>query len=235
MVVDRTLDKYLADIIFATACCGFEYNSSIKRYQLKVGHITEQMFYNMADQACRIGKKLTVESVNALLQWTYKNAFYYDEIQYSLPVSLLVNGESIRIRFLYNGNECFVDLMKMTESEFLILKTNFGILHRQQFMQIYANDNIGKGHIIYIPSYGNAVVLQTWLVRPLDYHNYADWHFMRDLWRYNVSENIWYAYNSLSEFVNGHISWGEFLTVIDLFNKNGLSTFVFRMMLNSLE
>ena len=45
--------------------------------------------------------------------------------------------------------------MKMTESEFLVLQTDLRILKEQQVMQIYVNDNIGKGESIYISSYGN--------------------------------------------------------------------------------
>ena len=131
MVVDKTLDKYLADIILTMTCNGFEYNSEIKRYQLRISHITESIFNNMADRASAIGKKLTVEMV----------------------------------------------LMKMTESEFLVLRTDLRILKEQQVMQIYANDNIGKGESIYISSYGNVKVLQSWILMPLEYHYYADWHY----------------------------------------------------------
>ena len=158
MVVDKTLDKYLADIIFTTTCNGFEYDSDINRFQLKVSHITEQMFNNMADKASDIGKKLTIESVNSLLQWIQKDAFYCDEILYSLPIPLFVNGESIRVKFNCNGLDCFADLMKMTESEFLVLQTDLKLLKEQRFMQIYANDNMGKGETVYISSVGNVIV-----------------------------------------------------------------------------
>ena len=235
MVVDKTLDRYLADIIFTTTCNGFEYNRDMERYQLKVSHITEQMFGNMADRACDIKKKLTVESVNTLLLWTQKDAFYYDEIQYSLPVSLLINGEAIRIRFLYNGNVYFADLMKMTESEFIVLQTDFGNLHNQKFMQIYANDTIGENEAVFIPSCGHINIVKACLLKPLDYYSYADWHFMRNLWRFDVNENLWHVYNSLSEFVDERISWDSFQKMMDVFCKNGLSTFVFRLMLNSIK
>ena len=235
MVVDKTLDKYLADIIFTIACNGFEYDSDIKRYQLKVCHITEQMFNNMADKASDIGKKLTIESVNSLLQWIQKDAFYCDEILYSLPISLFVNGESIRVKFNYNGTGYFADLMKMTESEFLVLQTDLKLLKEQRFMQIYANDNMGKDETVYISSVGNVIVSQAWLLKPLDYHSYADWHFMRDLWRNNVADNLWHAYNVLVEFANMRITWDKFMNIMNLFNNNGLSTFVFRMMLNSIN
>ena len=186
MVVDKTLDKYLADIILTMTCNGFEYNSEIKRYQLRISHITESIFNNMADRAFAIGKKLTVEMVNTLLEWTQKDVFYCEELLYTLPVKLLGYGEAIRIKFQYDGRTIFADLMKMTESEFLVLRTDLRILKEQQVMQIYANDNIGKGESIYISSYGNVKVLQSWILMPLEYHYYADWHFMRDLWRYNV-------------------------------------------------
>lgn len=235
MVVDKTLDKYLADIIFTTTCNGFEYDSDINRFQLKVSHITEQMFNNMADKASDIGKKLTIESVNSLLQWIQKDAFYCDEILYSLPISLFVNGESIRVKFNCNGLGCYADLMKMTESEFLVLQTDLKLLKEQRFMQIYANDNMGKGETVYISSVGNVIVSQAWLLKPLDYHSYADWHFMRDLWRNNVADNLWHAYNVLVEFANVRITWDRFMKIMNLFNDNGLSTFVFRMMLNSIN
>lgn len=235
MVVDKTLDKHLADIIFTATCNGFEYDSDINRFQLKVSHITEQMFNNMADQASDIGKKLTIESVNSLLQWIQKDAFYCDEILYSLPISLFVNGESIRVKFNYNGRDYFADLMKMTESEFLILQTDLKLLKEQRFMQIYANDNMGKDETVYISSVGNVKVSQAWLLKPLDYHSYADWHFMRDLWRNNVTDNLWHAYNVLVEFANMRITWDKFMNIMNLFNNNGLSTFVFRMMLNSIN
>ena len=89
MVVDKTLDKYLADIILTMTCNGFEYNSEIKRYQLRISHITESIFNNMADRASVIGKKLTVEMVNTLLEWTQKDVFYCEELLYTLPVKLL--------------------------------------------------------------------------------------------------------------------------------------------------
>lgn len=164
-----------------------------------------------------------------------KNAFYYDEIQYSLPVSLLINGEAIRIRFLYNGNVYFADLMKMTESEFIVLQTDFGNLHNQKFMQIYANDTIGENEAIFIPSCGHINIVKACLLKPLDYYSYADWHFMRNLWRFDVNENLWHVYNSLSEFVDERISWDSFQKMMDVFCKNGLSTFVFRLMLNSIK
>ena len=123
----------------------------------------------------------------------------------------------------------------MTESEFLVLRTDLRILKEQQVMHIYANDNIGKGESIYISSYGNVKVLQSWILMPLEYHYYADWHFMRDLWRYNVVDNLWFTYNALTEFINMHITWEKFINIMDLFKKNGLSTFVFRMMLNSMK
>lgn len=144
MVVDKTLDKYLADIILTMTCNGFEYNSEIKRYQLRISHITESIFNNMADRASAIGKKLTVEMVNTLLEWTQKDVFYCEELLYTLPVKLLGYGEAIRIKFQYDGRTIFADLMKMTESEFLVLRTDLRILKEQQVMQIYANDNIGK-------------------------------------------------------------------------------------------
>ena len=235
MVVDKTLDKYLADIILTMTCNGFEYNSEIKRYQLRISHITESIFNNMADRASAIGKKLTVEMVNTLLEWTQKDVFYCEELLYTLPVKLLGYGEAIRIKFQYDGRTIFADLMKMTESEFLVLRTDLRILKEQQVMQIYANDNIGKGESIYISSYGNVKVLQSWILMPLEYHYYADWHFMRDLWRYNVVDNLWFTYNALTEFINMHINWEKFINIMDLFKKNGLSTFVFRMMLNSMK
>lgn len=235
MVVDKTLDKYLADIILTMTCNGFEYNSEIKRYQLRISHITESIFNNMADRASAIGKKLTVEMVNTLLEWTQKDVFYCEELLYTLPVKLLGYGEAIRIKFQYDGRTIFADLMKMTESEFLVLRTDLRILKEQQVMQIYANDNIGKGESIYISSYGNVKVLQSWILMPLEYHYYADWHFMRDLWRYNVVDNLWSTYNALTEFINMHITWEKFINIMDLFKKNGLSTFVFRMMLNSMK
>ena len=235
MVVDKTLDKYLADIILTMTCNGFEYNSEIKRYQLRISHITESIFNNMADRASAIGKKLTVEMVNTLLEWTQKDVFYCEELLYTLPVKLLGYGEAIRIKFQYDGRTIFADLMKMTESEFLVLRTDLRILKEQQVMQIYANDNIGKGESIYISSYGNVKVLQSWILMPLEYHYYADWHFMRDLWRYNVVDNLWFTYNVLTEFINMHITWEKFINIMDLFKKNGLSTFVFRMMLNSMK
>ena len=102
-------------------------------------------------------------------------------------------------------------------------------------MQIYANDNMGKDETIYISSVGNIIVSQAWLLKPLDYHSYADWHFMRDLWRNNVADNLWHAYNVLVEFANMRITWEKFLNILNIFNKNGLSTFVFRMMLNSIK
>lgn len=235
MVVDKTLDKYLADIILTMTCNGFEYNSEIKRYQLRISHITESIFNNMADRASVIGKKLTVEMVNTLLEWTQKDVFYCEELLYTLPVKLLGYGEAIRIKFQYDGRTNFADLMKMTESEFLVLQTDLRILKEQQVMQIYANDNIGKGESIYISSYGNVKVLQSWILMPLEYHYYADWHFMRDLWRYNVVDNLWFTYKALTEFINMHITWEKFINIMDLFKKNGLSTFVFRMMLNSMK
>lgn len=235
MVVDKTLDKYLADIILTMTCNGFEYNSEIKRYQLRISHITESIFNNMADRASAIGKKLTVEMVNTLLEWTQKDVFYCEELLYTLPVKLLGYGEAIRLKFQYDGRTIFADLMKMTESEFLVLRTDLRILKEQQVMQIYANDNIGKGESIYISSYGNVKVLQSWILMPLEYHYYADWHFMRDLWRYNVVDNLWFTYNELTEFINMHITWEKFINIMDLFKKNGLSTFVFRMMLNSMK
>lgn len=235
MVVDKTLDKYLADIILTMTCNGFEYNSEIKRYQLRISHITESIFNNMADRASAIGKKLTVEMVNTLLEWTQKDVFYCEELLYTLPVKLLGYGEAIRIKFQYDGRTIFADLMKMTESEFLVLRTDLRILKEQQVMQIYANDNIGKGESIYISSYGNVKVLQSWILMPLEYHYYADWHFMRDLWRYNVVDNLWFTHNALTEFINMHITWEKFINIMDLFKKNGLSTFVFRMMLNSMK
>lgn len=235
MVVDKTLDKYLADIILTMTCNGFEYNSEIKRYQLRISHITESIFNNMADRASAIGKKLTVEMVNTLLEWTQKDVFYCEELLYTLPVKLLGYGEAIRIKFQYDGRTIFADLMKMTESEFLVLRTDLRILKEQQVMQIYANDNIGKGESIYISSYGNVKVLQSWILMPLEYHYYADWHFMRDLWRYNVVDNLWFTCNALTEFINMHITWEKFINIMDLFKKNGLSTFVFRMMLNSMK
>ena len=124
MVVDKTLDKYLADIILTMTCNGFEYNSEIKRYQLRISHITESIFNNMADRASVIGKKLTVEMVNTLLEWTQKDVFYCEELLYTLPVKLLGYGEAIRIKFQYDGRTIFADLMKMTESEFLVLTPN---------------------------------------------------------------------------------------------------------------
>lgn len=235
MVVDKTLDKKLADIIFTSACNGFEYDQVMERYQLKVCHVTEQMFGNMANRACEIGKRLTAEAVNTLLLWTQKDAFYYDEILYSLPVALLVNGESIRIRFRYNGKDYFAVLMKMTDSEFLVQQTDFEYLRNRCFIQIYTDENIGKDESIYISSCGLVGIVQAWLAKPLDYHSYADWHFMRNLWRYNVNENLWHAYNSLSEFVSKRTTWEMFLNIMDDFCKNGLSTFVFRMMLNSIK
>lgn len=235
MVVDKTLDKYLADIVLSKICNGFEYNSEIKRYQLKISHITEPMFKNMANRASVIGKTLTVETVNTLLEWTQKDAFYCEEFLYSLPVKLLGCGEAIRIRCQHDGIAHFADLMKMTESEFLVLQTDLKILKEQQVMQIYANDNIGKGESVYIPSYGKVKVLQSWILMPLEYHYYADWHFMRDLWRYNVVDNLWFTYNALTEFINMRITWEKFINIMDLFKKNGLSTFVFRMMLNSMK
>ena len=173
----------------------------------------------MADRASAIGKKLTVEMVNTLLEWTQKDVFYCEELLYTLPVKLLGYGEAIRIKFQYDGRTIFADLMKITESEFLVLRTDLRILKEQQVMQIYANDNIGKGESIYISSYGNV----------------KDWHFMRDLWRYNVVDNLWFTYNALTEFINMHITWEKFINIMDLFKKNGLSTFVFRMMLNSMK
>lgn len=235
MVVDKTLDKYLADIILTMTCNGFEYNSEIKRYQLRISHITEFIFNNMADRASVIGKKLTVEMVNTLLEWTQKDVFYCEELLYTLPIKLLGYGETIRIKFQYDGRTNFADLMKMTESEFLVIQTDLRILKEQQVMQIYANDNIGKGESIYIPSYGNVKVLQSWILMPLEYHYYADWHFMRDLWRFNVADNLWFTYNALTEFINMRITWEKFINIMDLFKKNGLSTFVFRMMLNSMK
>lgn len=235
MVVDKTLDKYLADIILTMTCNGFEYNSEIKRYQLRISHITESIFNNMADRASAIGKKLTVEMVNTLLEWTQKDVFYCEELLYTLPVKLLGYGEAIRIKFQYDGRTIFADLMKMTESEFLVLQTDLRILKEQQVMQIYVNDNIGKGESIYISSYGNVKVLQSWILMPIEYHYYADWHFMRDLWRYNVVDNLWFTYNALTEFINMHITWEKFINIMNLFKKNGLSTFVFRMMLNSMK
>ena len=132
MVVDKTLDKYLADIILTMTCNGFEYNSEIKRYQLRISHITESIFNNMADRASAIGKKLTVEMVNTLLEWTQKDVFYCEELLYTLPVKLLGYGEAIRIKFQYDGRTIFADLMKMTESEFLVLRTDLRILKEQQ-------------------------------------------------------------------------------------------------------
>ena len=70
MVVDKTLDKYLADIILTMTCNGFEYNSEIKRYQLRISHITESIFNNMADRASDYGKKLSVVIVYTLLDLT---------------------------------------------------------------------------------------------------------------------------------------------------------------------
>ena len=235
MVVDKTLDKHLADIIFTSTCNGFEYDTDIKRFHLKVSHISEQMFNNMANRASKIGKQLTIESVNSLLQWIQKDAFYCDEILCSLPVSLFVNGETIRIRINYKGNAFFTDLMKMTDTEFLILQTDFEQLKEQRLMQIYANDNIGKGEIVYISMIGNVEIFQVWLLKPLNYHSYADWHFMRDLWRNNVADNLWHAYNALVEFANMRITWETFLNIMNVFLKNGLSTFAFRMMLNSIN
>lgn len=82
--------------------------------------------------------------VNTLLEWTQKDVFYCEELLYTLPVKLLGYGEAIRIKFQYDGRTIFADLMKMTESEFLVLRTDLRILKEQQVMQIYANDNIGK-------------------------------------------------------------------------------------------
>ena len=125
--------------------------------------------------------------------------------------------------------------MKMTDTEFLILQTDFEQLKEQRLMQIYANDNIGKGEIVYISMIGNVEIFQVWLLKPLNYHSYADWHFMRDLWRNNVADNLWHAYNALVEFANMRITWEIFLNIMNVFLKNGLSTFAFRMMLNSIN
>ena len=234
MAVDKTLDKYLANIIFTNACVGFGYSSGTKRFQLKVAGITERIFENMADRASAIGRRLTEESVNLLLQWTQKDALCYDEILSPLPVFLLLNGESVRIKFEYQGNAYFADLMKMTESEFLILQTDLVGLKEQRAMQIYPDGNIGNGEPVYVPSCGNVMALQSWILKPLDYHCYAAWHFMQDLWRHEITDNLWHTYNALTDFVSTRVSWENFLKIMAKFNENGLSTFVFRMMLNSL-
>lgn len=235
MEVDKAIDKRLADIIFTVVCKRFVYDIDMKRFQLQVSHVSEYMFRDMADKALEIGKKLKPETINSLLQWTLKDAYYSEEINYSLPVTLILNGEAIRLEFKYNENIYYVDLMKMTETEFLILQTDLQNLNEKLFMQIYSDDIIGNGGSLVIPTCNDVILLRTYQLKPLEYHNFADWHFMRDLWRYRISDNLWNAYNSLLDFVNSQMSWNMFLDLIDLFNKNGLSTFVLRMMLNSIK
>ena len=240
MVANKALDKRLADIIFTDVCNGLEYNSEKTRYQLKVSHITEHMFNNMAGRASAIGKKLTAETVNNLLEWTQKDAFFYEEFYESWPADMFLAGEIFRIEFepLKGGDRTYYAcLMRMSVSENLVIQTDFPELMKKHYTEILTSDFIvGLNKTFYVHAWKDCAIIQrAGIIKPLEYHYYADWHFMRDLWRFKVADNIWNAYNSLLTYVGGEMSWKSFLNVMNVFKNYGLSTFVFRMMLNSLK
>lgn len=233
MEVNSSLDKFLANIIFKYACNGIEYNSHYKRFQLSVNHVSEQMFSVMAAEADSIGKKLKVDTINKLLSWIHKDAYYEVFLDIPLPMVLIINGEVLHIDVITNGRKFYIDLLRMSPTDFLIIKTDIEQLREKVFIPIKDNFVFSEEAQLYIPSFGMVIIKNLYLLKPLAYHHYTDWYFMPDLWRYKVADNIWEAYNLLSEITCGS-SWNHFKKALEFMKYHGLSTFVFRMMLNAL-
>lgn len=229
------VNKRIVEIIFKNACSGFSYDSNCKRYQLNIRHISEEHFRYMANEAKSLGLRLNMDTVNDLLIGTRHDSFILKPLNYCLPVSLMVNGEAVLINFAKDSSSKFLELMKMTDTEFLIVNSNIEEINEKLSIPYDKSLLLAKGRDMYLPSIGLIRLQNVSEIKPRLYYRYVDEYFMKDNWRYEVSFSLWPLYNILNDFILADTPQSKFQEVMDVFASNGLSSFVFRMMLNAIQ
>ena len=230
MAVNKNTAKIILDAVYQ----GFYYESITERYQLKTLHVTEQMLRNMQDKACKLGQKLCKDDINTFLINTKRTNTIVNNYWYQLPIQQILYGEVLRFSCIQDGTVQYIELMKMSETDFLIIETSILELEKHGYLSLSVDSEITCNTQMDLSPIGHITITETNHVKPSMYYHYMNHYFFEQFHRYEVSHNLWPRYNELCDLLETKLKRVEFENTLLHFSKDGLSTFVVRKMIDSI-
>lgn len=228
------VNKNIVKIIFDAVYQGFYYDSIAERYQLKTLHITEQMLCNMQNKASKLGQKLCRDDINTFLINTKRTNSIVNNYWYPLPIQQILHGEVIRFSCILDGTVQYIELMKMSKTDFLIIETSILELGKHRFLSLFVDSEITCNAQIDLSPIGNVTITETNHVNPSFFYYYMDHYFFQCFHCYEVTHNLWPRYNELCDLLESELKRVEFENTLSHFSMDGLSTFVIRKMIDSI-
>lgn len=229
------VNKTIAQVILRNLYNGFFFDRNLGRYKLKLMHVTENELRSMQQDALALGEIIKREDINLFLSYTKKDCILFNPLSNVLSFSSILYGEVLKLKIQCNDTIDYIEFIKMTDREVLFVNSSKCRKDMPHYGKIAETCFIGVGTVISLPPLGSIKVLSVEMVSPMSYYYYTDSFFMPNLHKFEVNSNLWYCYEQTRNFIEGTIDRNTFENLLLIYQENGLSTYNFRMILNSFE
>ena len=229
------VNKNIAHVILRNLYNGFYFDRNLGRYNLKLMHVTENELCSMQQDALKLGEIIKREDINLFLADTKKDCVLFNPLTNIISFSSILYGEVLKLKIQCNDTVEDIEFMKMTDCEVLFVNSSKYRKDKPHYGKIAVTCCIGIGTVIRLPPLGLIKILSVEMVSPMPYFYYIDSFFMPNLHKFEVNSNLWYCYEQTRTFIEGTIDRNTFENLLLIYQENGLSTYNFRMILNSFE
>lgn len=230
MAVNRITSKIVLNSVFR----GIYHDKPSLKYRYKIAHVSEQMFSNMELLAKRIGQKISSSDVNDFLFNVKHLQCIEHRYWYSLSLHEIMPGEIHKIGFVFEGRKHTLELMCMKKLEFLLIDSSLPeVMPKSSVIQFFDTAVFANNKELFIGKLGVINVTETSQVVPTEVFYCLNSFFMENLYKYPVSENLWFCYNKISDFLKNSNDREETISLLLDLQEDGLSMFVFSKMLDS--
>lgn len=211
-------NKEFLDFVLSECCQGVEFDANDRLYKVIVNNVSASTVLKLKQKALCFNVKFSEEELNSFLYNITNINFLHQEESVSVDFNHpdLLNGEVLQV---ITSNRISIELIKMHLHEYSIISRDLELNRSIDFgnKPLFLDGNItiqGK----------QFRVEEVNILKPTKWHKLLDAHFMKKLYKYKVSTNLWPFFNDFLLYPENRC---DIKKIINSAEKNGISLFTF--------
>lgn len=231
------VNERIGRIILEATNKGLVYDPQRHVYEWKLSHISQEQFDTIRDIAISSGERITEDDINVFMGAIDPPHFVTRSYTYSLPVYKVFPGEVVQMTWLLAERAVVeVELICMKCYEFMVVcSSSSQLLPVGKLCRFFNDTEFAVNHSLYIDSISSCRITKTATISPSLAVHYLALYCQQDLYKYQVTDNIWSSYGSLRDYINNGCKGKLSDLLFHSFTIHGLSMFVFLKMLQVLN
>ena len=211
-------NKEFLDFVLSECCQGVEFDTNNRLYKVIVNNVSASTVLKLKQKALYYNLKFSKEELNSFLDNIANVIFLHqsEKVNAGFNHSDLLNGEVLQV-ITSNGKS--IELIKMHLHEYSIISRDLELNRSIDFgnKPLFLDGNItiqGK----------QFRVEEVNILKPTKWHKLLDAHFMKKLYKYKVSTNLWPFFNDILLYPQNRFDTKKIISSVE---KQGISLFTF--------